>query len=191
MQIFGEKSYTERLTRHYNAYYGMQGKRLTLTTGLVEKLHKDFFVLEFPPNARHKMFCYCTVGMSADRHDDNLIELVMYSPKQAASIVELMTACASHHRNVLPLNLHHTLNIGQPWVDNSKCDHGFISLPYLDGQSLEIFNFDKKEIHCYWLIPITETERDYKIDNGWEALEQLFEDNQLDYLNPERDSLVV
>ena len=101
-----------------------------------------------------------------------------------------MTVCASYHRNGLPLNLHHTVNIGQPWLDNSQCDHGFISLPYLDGEELQIFNFGGKEIHCYWFIPITEKERDFKIENGYEALEQLFEDNRFDYLNPKRDSLV-
>ncbi|MBC7892455.1 MAG: suppressor of fused domain protein, partial [Sphingobacteriaceae bacterium] len=129
--------------------------------------------------------------MSVDRLDDNLIELVVYSPKPDNLLVELLTVCASYHRNVLPLNLHHTVNIGQSWLDNSKCDHGFISLPYLDGQELQIFNFGEREIHCYWFIPITEKERNYKIDEGCEALEQLFEDKQIDYLNPNRDSLIT
>jgi hypothetical protein len=33
-------------------------------------------------------------------------------------------------------------------------------------------------------------ERDYKIEYGCEALEELFEEKQLDYLNPLRNSLV-
>jgi hypothetical protein len=37
---------------------------------------------------------------------------------------------------------------------------------------------------------ITKQERDYKIEQGWEALEQLFEDKEVDYLNPQRKSLV-
>jgi hypothetical protein len=167
------------------------GKRLTFDKGPKEKLLSDFHVLEFPPNQKHSMFCYCTVGMSADRLDGNLIELVVYAPKPDNSLVELLTVCASYHRNVLPLNIHHTVNIGQPWLDESKCDHAFISLPYLDGQELEIFNFEDSEIHCYWLIPITEKERDFKIENGCEALEQLFEEKQIDYLNPDRDSLIM
>lgn len=190
MQLFDPKQYIDGLIRHYENYYGVPGKRLVDTKGPIEKLNKGFILLEFPPNKRHQVFCYCSVGMSVDRQDDNLIELVIYAPKQSESLVELLTACASHHRNVLPINLHHTVNIGQPWLDNSACDHGFISLPYLDGTELEIFKFGGKEIHCYWFIPITEKERDYKIDNGCEALEQLFEDKQLDFLNPARSSLV-
>jgi hypothetical protein len=54
----------------------------------------------------------------------------------------------------------------------------FISLPYLDGEQLELFNFDRHTIHCYWFIPITEKERNYKIENGCEALERLFEKNK-------------
>ena len=112
-------------------------------------------------------------------------------PRPDNSIVELLTFCASYHRNKLPLNIHHTVNIGQPWLDHSKCDHGFISLPYLDGDQLEIFAFGGQTIHCYWFIPITEKERDYKIDKGCEALEQLFEEKQIDYLNPNRDCVVT
>ena len=42
-----------------------------------------------------------------------------------------------------------------------------------------------------WLIPITANERDYKKEYGVEALETLFEENSLDYLNPLRASLVA
>ena len=40
------------------------------------------------------------------------------------------------------------------------------------------------------LIPITAAERNYKKENGVEALETLFEEHSLDYLNPSRASLV-
>jgi hypothetical protein len=190
MQVFNSKNYTAKLRQHYETYFGLTGKKLTLDKGPKEKLHTDFFVLEFPPNQKHDTFCYCTVGMSADRVDDNLLELVIYAPKADNALVELLTVCASYHRNVLPLNIHHTVKIGQPWLDNSTCDHAFISLPYLDGQELELFNFEDREIHCYWLIPITEKERDYKIENGCEALEELFEEKQFDYLNPNRPCLL-
>jgi hypothetical protein len=190
MQLSDTLLYTQELREHYETYFGKSGQRHTYDEGPREKLNPDFFVLEIPPNERQNMFCYCTVGMSVDRSDENLIELILYSPKKDKSLIMLMTVCASYHRNVLPLNIHHTVNIGQSWLEDSKCDHGFISLPYLDGQALEIFKFRDKEIHCYWFIPITEQERDYKIENGCEALEQLFEDKELDYLNPNRQSLI-
>jgi len=129
--------------------------------------------------------------MSCDRTDDNLIELFVFSPAPSHSLVELLTYCASYHRNGLHLNIHHTVNIGQPWIGGSICDHGFISFPYLDGPDLEIFQFNGHDIHCYWFIPITEKERDYKTEHGCEALEQLFESEQINYLNPNRKCLAA
>ena len=190
MQVFNSENYIDKLTSHYESFFGMKGNRLTLDNGMNQKVHKDFYVLEFPNNRRHQMYCYCTVGMSVDRLGDNLIELIVYSPKADNVLVELMTILATYHRNGMPLDLHHTVNMGQPWLDKSECDHGFISLPYLDGQELEIFSFGGLEIHCYWFIPITEKERDYKAKNGYEALENLFEEKQFEYLNPTRESLI-
>jgi hypothetical protein len=183
-------TYTGQLRQHYENYFGISGQRLTWKKGSKEKLHSDFYVLEFKPNDRHNFWIYCSVGMSLDRSDDNLIEIFILSPRQDLGQVELITVCASYHRNDLPLNIHHTINIGRSWLDNSKCDHCFISLPYLDGEQLELFNLNNKDHHCYWLIPITEKERDYKIENGCEALEQLFEDGQLDYAEPNRKCLL-
>ena len=184
------KLFTQLLQKHYETFYGISGQRLLWEKGPIEKLHEDFYVLEFKPNKRHEFYTYCTVGMSLDRDDDNLIEIFIYSPYKDHSIVELLTMIVSYHRNSLPLNLHHTVNIGRPWLDNSNCDHCFLSRPYLDGDELECFDFEGEVYNCYWLIPITENERDYKIDKGCESLEQLFEDKQIDYLNPNRECLL-
>ena len=179
--------YYTNLISHYEKYFGNSGVKLTLNEGPMEKLDQDFHIREFEiSRSEEPYYCYCTVGMSVGRIDDNLIELFVYSPKSDLALVELLTVCASYHKNVLPLNLNHTVNIGQSWIDNSICDHGFISLPYLDGEKLELTG----DVHCYWFIPITIEERDFKIANGSEALEQLFEDQVLDYINPMRQSLV-
>ena len=190
MQVFHTDNYIKELTQHYEHHFGIKGKDVTLKDGPVEKLHSAFRVFEFPPNKEHNFYCYCTVGMSVDRVDDSLVELVVYSLGPERSLIVLLTVCASYHRNGLPLNLGHTVNVGQPWLYNSLCDHGFISLPYLDGPKLEQFHFGAQKIHCYWFIPITIQERDYKMKHGAEALEQLFEEKQLDYLNPNRKNLV-
>jgi Suppressor of fused protein (SUFU) len=185
------KMYTTLLKKHYESYFDIAGQELILENDVTEKLHPDLYVLEFKPNNRHNFWTYCSIGMSLDRKDDNLIELFVFSPWQDKAHVELITVCASYHRNCLPLNIHHTINIGRPWLDQSTCDHCFISLPYLDGTDIELFEFNKKTYHCYWLIPITEKERNFKIENGCEALEQLFEDKQLNYLNPDRQCLLT
>ncbi|QMU30602.1 suppressor of fused domain protein [Adhaeribacter radiodurans] len=185
------QEYVYKVQQHYESYFQTSGNKKVLDKGPKEKLHPNFYILEFAPNKIHDFWTYCTVGMSVDCEEENLIELFIYSPRQDVALIELLTVAASYHRNVLPLDLNHTVNIGQPWLDDSKCDHGFISLPYLDGEQLEILELGEKVINCYWFIPITEKERDYKMGNGVEDLEQLFEEKQLDYLNPNRKELVV
>jgi hypothetical protein len=184
------KKYTDDLTRHYESFYGVTGNKLTWDKGPTHRLHPDFYVLEFEPSKRHQMWTYATVGMSLDRDDDNLIELITYSKSRDKSRVELLTLNASFHRNSEPLNLHHTVVVGQLTDSDTTCDHGFISLPYIEGKELEIINLNGKEIHCYWFIPITEKERDYKTKFGCDALEDLFEQKQFDYLDKQRRSLV-
>jgi hypothetical protein len=151
------------------------------------KMGKDFSVLAFPPSSKTSCWVYSTLGMSTDT-PNALIELHILSNKKDATLVELLTVTASFHRNSTNLGLHHTVNFGRPWQDDSRCNYGFISLPYLSGEALELFNFKDGHLHNLWLLPITESERNYKIENGWDALEQQFEECGFDYINPQRPS---
>lgn len=189
MLEISNKEYFKNLQRHFENYFKVKGNKIIWKKGPQEKLHSEFFILEFAPNHIHNFWIYCTVGMSADSLEENPIELFVFAPRQDVALAELLTITASYHRNVLSLDLHHTVNIGQPWLDSSKCDHGFISLPYMDVEELEIAQIGEKTVRCYWFIPITEQERDYKIKYGVDALEQLFEEKQLDYLNSDRTDL--
>jgi hypothetical protein len=190
MRVFNTKAYVKWLQRHYEDHFDIEGNRMLPGPGTNYLLHRDFYVLEIPPNNRHNMFAYCTVGMSADRLDENLTELFVYSPVANPALVDLMAHCAHYHRNRLPVRTHNTIGIGRPWLENSKCDHGFISIPWLDGRRLELFDFDGYAIRVNWFIPITKDERNYRLKYGCEALEQLFEQKKIDYLNPARKCLV-
>jgi hypothetical protein len=185
-----DNQYTQSLREHYETHFNIKGNRLKWQIDPHEKVDQFFYVLEFPPNSKHDMWTYCSVGMSPGIESDVKIELFIFSPKQDFTIVELLTVAASYHKNALPLDIHHTFNIGRPWLDNSLCDYCFISLPYLDGEDLELFTFNNEITHCYWLIPVTEAEADYKMENGCDALEDLFEGKSIDYINPNRESLI-
>ncbi|MDU0369738.1 suppressor of fused domain protein [Hymenobacter endophyticus] len=177
------------LQQHLQNHWQMEAKQMLWQSGPTGKLDAAFRVLEFPPGPVHAMWIYSTLGMSLNR-PENPVELHIFSDKQNATLVELLTAVASYHRNGLPLDLHHTVNFGRLWQDNSAASFGFVSLPYLDGEGLEVFEWKDEQLHNLWLIPITEEERDYKISNGWDALEDVFEAAQLQYTNPYRASCV-
>ena len=177
----------ELLKLHLEAYWGKSNGQQFRIPDPHRKMPLAFRVLEFPPSEAHNFWIYSTLGMSITM-DEHLLELHIFSQKQDINLIELLTVIASFHRNDTPLNLHHSVYIGQPWQDNSLCDHAFISLPYLDGDGLEIFNFGDNPIHNLWLLPITVEERDYKMEHGWDALEELFEAKELNYLDTNRAS---
>jgi hypothetical protein len=177
----------ELLKQHLETQWGTDSTELKWPHDPHGKMLHSFRVLEFPPNERHSYWVYSTLGMSFDV-EESLIELHLFSTKQDVALVELLTTAASFHRNDANLGLHHSVNFGRLWQDNSACSYGFISLPYLDGETLEMFDFADGHLHNLWLIPITESERDYKMEYGWDALEEKFEACGLDYLNPNREA---
>ena len=178
------------MRKHYEGYFTAKGNKLEWKIDPNSKIDDFFYVLEFAPNEKHDMWIYCSVGMSPGIDPEAKTEVFIFSPKKDFTIVELLTMVASYHKNNSPFALHHTFNIGRPWLDKSKCDHCFISLPYLDGEELELFLFDEAITHCYWLIPITKSEVEYKEENGCDALENLFEEKAINYLEPNRIPLV-
>jgi hypothetical protein len=122
--------------------------------------------------------------------DERRIELYIESPVESQQIVELLNMTAHYHRTEKPLWLGHTVNFGKPWLPGSECDHGLISLPYLEGPRLENATVQGADVRVLWLIPITKDERDFKKTRGLEALEQLFEKRNFNYVNPARPSVV-
>ena len=183
-------NYHKQLRKHYEHYFGQKGQLERWNQGPVHLLKPDFAILTIQPNKMHQMWAYLTIGMSDPQIETNPIELMVYAPRESDSVLELLTVAVYYHQSSAKLNLHHTINIGQPWIEQSLCEHGYISLPYLDGEKLELFAYGGKTVHCYWLIPITKAERDFKKEHGAEALERLFEEKSINYLDPKRSSLV-
>ena len=94
---------------------------------------------------------------------------------------------AHFHRQAQSLGFGHTVNFGKPWLNDSLCDHGLVSLPYLDGPILENLEIgDGQIVKFYWLIPITKSELEFKKSFGLEALEKKFEETNFNYGNPNR-----
>jgi len=119
-----------------------------------------------------------------------LLELFLLSPCKTEDHVELLTVIAHYHQTAAKLDLGHTVNFGRPWLPQSKCSFGLISLPYLFGPSLENAQAGGVAVRVLWLVPITFEERQLKIRAGQGALEEIFERHQFNYLDALRDSVV-
>jgi hypothetical protein len=179
------------MTAHYVSNWKNEPAVRRPSKGPTWELPADFCVLEFPPTQSRDLWTYATCGMSQPG-DDSPIELHLFSPQQSDELVELLTAVAHYHRTGHRLGLGHTANFGRPWLPTSPCEYGLISLPYLDGPSLEECKISQSSevVRCLWLIPITKKEREYKITYGLESLEQKFEEANFNYADPNRSSVV-
>ena len=177
------------IAEHYRECWKAAGEPVSWSLGPVEQLPPDFRVLVFPPRENRKMWTYATCGMS-QQGDAPPLELHLFSPIRAEALVELLTVIAHYHLTGAYLDVGHTVNFGRPWLPQSKCDHGLISLPYLDGPNLEWLKMPERSVRFLWLVPITDEELRFKKAHGLEALENRLEERQFNYLDPMRSSVI-
>ena len=185
-KVLINEEFEKALDCHYEAIWGRCRSRYTWDRG--RALPQECRVFEYTSD-KIPCWIYATCGMSL-RTDPPLLELFLLSPTQAESHVELLTAIAHYHQTAARLDLGHTVNFGRAWLDESKCGFGLISLPYLFGPSLENARIDGIRTRVLWLLPITSEERAFKVEFGYQALEEIFEKQQFNYLDPMRNSVV-
>jgi hypothetical protein len=173
---------------HYRMAWGVEGEHRPFSGGPIHQLPVDFAIQRYAPQPGRDMWAYATCGMSQP-NERNSLELHMFSPRASPEIEELLVVTAHFHRTSAALDLGHSVNFGRPWLRGSECEHGLISLPYLDGPSLENLQIGPDLVKCCWLVPITLAEVHYKQKSGLEALEQAFERDGLNYLDPHRASV--
>ncbi|MGJ4748387.1 suppressor of fused domain protein [Leptospira sp. SA-E8] len=192
MKIFDRISrdpYVKSLISHYSKVWGSKYNLLKFDKGPVKELPENFRIVEFSPQGSRNYWVYATIGMLFS-FTENPIELHIFSPIKERGLLEILYSIAHYHQYEKQLGLFYTINFGRGWIESSNCSYGLIQLPYVDGPAIEIFNFESHEIHCYWLLPITENEREFKKKNGFDSLAEVFEKKQLNYIDPNRNSLV-
>lgn len=178
-----------RIRNHYDNVWGVKSQTCLFSAGPIHQLPEDFVVLKYAPHGARRMWTYATCGMS-QAGDHRPIELHMFSPQESDDVVELLVVTAHFHRTGERLGLGHSVFFGRPWIGRSQCQYGLISLPYLDGPTLEIAHIDEGIVNFYWMIPVAHSEVEYKKKNGLESLEEKFDSTGFNYLDPDRKSVV-
>ncbi|MEZ8420140.1 suppressor of fused domain protein [Vibrio sp. 10N.261.46.E12] len=182
---------TIEIIKHYKQFFdGHDYELLTWDLGPIKERVPNFEVIRFSPGKQLNLWVYCSIGASSIKHPESgLHEFVVVSEVESDRLVELLAMVTYYHSNN-NLGFGHTTPIGEPWLENSKCENWLVSLPYPFGEELEIMPLKDAHAHVAWLLPITDAEREYKINNGLEALEQKLEDNGLKYWDINRQSVV-
>ena len=179
--------YEDEFDRHYTAIWGQRSAQYTWDHGAT--LPQQCRVFEYAPSDKTFCWIYATCGMTP-LAESALLEIFLLSPCRAESHVELLTAVAHYHQTGARLGLGHTVNFGRPWLEKSRCSFGLISLPYSFGHALENAHVAGKIARVLWLLPITSDERAFKAAAGLSTLEELFEKQRFNYLDPVRLSVV-
>jgi len=178
----------DMVEQHHRAFFdGHDIAVVTWLPGPAARLFPNLRVLVVSPGPRTGLWSYVSVGACLVR-DESRLEFVIHAAKPDSSLTELVTMATYYHYD-LGLGHGHTLPIGRPWLPESTCDHFLVSLPYPLGPEFEICDTADGTVHTLWLLPITKSERDFKVREGLEALEQRFGEKELQYWQTRRESL--
>lgn len=157
--------------------------------GPIVELLPEYKVLKVSPGPLINLFwTYVSIG-SWPLFGDSRLEFVILANDDSDKYVERL-AMTTYYHSLHRLGLGHTFPLGEPWVEASKCECCLVSLPHPLGDQFEVCEIGDGHVHFFWLLPITENERQYKIDKGLEALEVRFEEKSLEYWNNKRESVV-
>jgi hypothetical protein len=178
--------WADEIEAHYVSCWGSPGVPCLFGKGPINELPPNFAVLKFPPRPERAMWTYATRCMSQP-NDDRPLELHCFSARDDFGLVELLYATAYFHRTTARLDLGQTVNFGRAWSPGSNLTFGLVSLPYLDGPSLECASSIRTRF--LWLLPVYEAEVAFKRTAGLEALEVAFEQANFDYLDAQRPSV--
>jgi hypothetical protein len=147
-------------------------------------------ILRVSPGPKIALWTYVSIGAwEASAEHGTLLEFFILAPTEDVRHVELLTMTACYQQSSA-LGIGHTLPIGEPWLHGSLCDHLLISRPYPFGPEFQICCLPNDHAHFCWLLPISEGEREFKIQNGLEQLEQRFDNAGLEYWDVTRPSVV-
>ena len=143
----------------------------------------NFKVYCVKPKSKN-IYLYVSHGIS----DSFNSEFFFISPQKSEKLIENLAMLASFSlKYPKEFQIGNVIDIGQPWIKNSSMELILISLPYPYGQS---FEYDGNGVRYLWLLPIHQNEYDFLLKNGADALENLFNINEINYLDINRKSVI-
>jgi Suppressor of fused protein (SUFU) len=159
--------------------------------GPIREVLPNFRVRRLAPGAVDQSWVYASLG-AFEVDAGQRVEFVVVAPAEDPIHVESLAMITHFHAvGNHPFHLGLTANLGRPWIDGATATGFMLNLPYPFGPDLEWAELpDGEPVRFLWLVPITPGEAIYATRNGTAALEDLFEQNQVDVLDPFRESIV-
>ncbi len=160
--------------------------------GPIQERVPGFTVLKLQSNTPQRPIIYVTNGCFVSEPTNHIRhEFFIIAREDDPQHLETLSMLASFHADErYRLDVGSVVNIGDPWLPGSLCDHLLISLPYPYGPKLEWLKLSDVCVRFLWALPITAREAAFAELNGFKALEEKFEATKLDYSNGHRHSVV-
>ena len=187
------KSIYKKLFEHIDNFWPDNKKEVfTWELGKIKSVLPDFFVIRIEPKSSDEPWLYITHGAWTVESGKNYKrEFFLMCPFENPRHIETLAMLASFYvDSKYDLDVGSSVNIGRGWLENSNYDRLLVSLPYPYGSSLEICKLSNITVKYLWLLPINFEEDSYLKKYGLEALEQKFDEAEIDFLNYNRPSVV-
>ena len=163
-------------------------------------IHVDLCVIE--PTEERNYYTLVTMGMGAHRMNipeylreykiDRAELLITLPPDWKLPIGDLQVSDEDEEKWYWPLRwlkvlarlpgerdtwlgYGHTVPNGKPFAENTELCGVLLTMPYFFGPEAAVCKFsDEGEVNFYQVVPLYDNEMNFKIENGAEALENLF-----------------
>ncbi|MGY8770553.1 MAG: suppressor of fused domain protein [Pirellulales bacterium] len=190
--------YLDAREAHYEKYLGAMDNQVMHSTD--EKV-PDVDIYQFSPTEERPYWTLITGGMSdlpQPGWNQELdwaaprAELIFYAKEPQGWMFDVVKGLAGMpFENDSFLHWHHTIPNGKAMTPKpSELSSFFIMPPYFEEENFDTLELDGDRVNILWLIPITESEREFAVIHGSPALEELFAEKGLNpVVDEERKSL--
>jgi hypothetical protein len=194
-----------RIIDHYNQHFGMEPtQRYIYADELPEEGPRPITICEYGPFSDDPYWRYVTVGASrvvmcqpegwTGPEVAIRMELLLYADQSSERLADALVGIASYpFMRQTFLAEGHTIpgSPGRSLIDNSPLTDLLFSRPYLEEAEFEALHFANQDhAHVLWVIPIYPAERTYKATHGFDALTDLFQEQETDTMNLRRPPVV-
>lgn len=176
--------YNFKVLQHISDFWmGYEITGFTWNHGRILNELPSFHVFRISPKKGNEPWIYISSGIGEIIGKEFVISSPVETHEHIETLVMLASACFN---KVVDAHIGKVINIGRPWLEGSQFSNLLISLPYPYGRKLEIMD----AIQFLWLLPISDKEKEFLYPHSLDELETLFDEYGIDYLNPNRKSVI-